>query len=54
MPEHVEQGFVEARRALGPGRIKQAWFLTEAGRKALKKAESLRTPHQLGAARRMR
>lgn len=53
MPQHVEQGLVEARRAMGPGRIRSAWFLTDAGRKVLKDAESLRTPHQLGAARRM-
>ena len=54
MPELVELGFVEAKRALGPGKIRPAWFLTKAGRKALKDTESIKTPHQLGAPRRMR
>lgn len=54
MPQLVELGFVEARRALGPGKIRPAWFLTKAGRRALKEAESTRTPHQLGAPRKIR
>lgn len=54
MPELVDLGLVEAKRALGPGKIRPAWFLTKSGRKALKDTESTRTPHQLGAPRRMR